>query len=330
MCIDRNNGQVLWERTAWTGEPEESHRMNGWASATCATDGEHVYAFFGRGGGLFCYTVDGTPVWQKDLGRFECPWGTAACPVLYENLVIQNGDSDKNAFIAGYDKETGDEIWRTKREDNRGWSTPIVIDTGERSEIVLNGHTGVRGYDPTTGKELWYCSSFAGRGSPTVAFANGLLHVVSGLRGDVFAIRPGGAGNVSDTHRAWQSLRRPGRDLPSPIVIGGQMLVMDMRRTALTSYDSRTGRQLWHERVGRTDSGQFCASPVAWADIVFFTAESGETFAIRPGAEMEVVSVNSVNPREDEIFRASPTPSEGQVFLRSDSVLYCVGRRVDD
>ena len=114
MGIDRRNGSLLWTHVAWTGEPEESHGMNGWASATCVTDGERVYAFFGRGGGLFCYSVAGEPLWKKDLGRFEGPWGTAAGPLLAGDLVIQNCDAEVNAFIVGLNKTTGEEVWRTQ------------------------------------------------------------------------------------------------------------------------------------------------------------------------------------------------------------------------
>jgi outer membrane protein assembly factor BamB len=78
FAVNRADGKRLWQQTAWTGQPEPSHQLNGWASATCATDGERVYAFFGQGGGIFCYSRDGDLVWKKDLGRFDGPWGTAA------------------------------------------------------------------------------------------------------------------------------------------------------------------------------------------------------------------------------------------------------------
>jgi outer membrane protein assembly factor BamB len=200
VCLDRNDGRILWEQIAWTGEPEPTHKMTGWAAATCVTDGERVYAFFGRGG-LHCYTVDGEHVWSKDLGVFEGPWGTAASPVIVGDLVIQNCDADRDAYIIALDKRTGRVVWKTDREDYRGWSTPVLIQADERDELVLNGHTGVRAYDPETGRELWYCAGFAGRGEPTATPAHGLLYMVNGLRGNVYAVRPGGNGTVTTTHR---------------------------------------------------------------------------------------------------------------------------------
>lgn len=318
FCVDRKTGKQLWEQTAWTGEPERIHKMNSWASATCTTDGEHVYAFFGKGGGLFCYTVNGKPVWKQDLGKFAGPWGTASCPILVGDLVIQNGDADENAFIAGFNKTTGEEVWRTKRDDFRGWSSPILIQVNGRDELVTNGHTGSSAYDPQTGKELWHCSAQRGRGTPTVAVANGLVHVVEG-RGSAYAVRPGGSGEVSNTHVAWKLSRKGGRDLPSPIVIDQYLMVVSMGGV-LECYDSPTGKSLWKTRL----NGSFSASPISYNGLALFLSEDGETIVIKPGKKAKILYRNKLDKTDEEIFRGSITPSKGQVFIRSNKVLYCV------
>ncbi len=325
LCLNRNDGRVLWERTAHTGDAEPLHKMNTWATATCATDGEHVYAFFGRGGGLFCYTLDGDLVWSQNLGVFEGPWGTAASPLIVGDLVIQNCDADKDASIAAFNKKTGAEVWRTARDNFRGWSTPILHRVGDHDEVIVNGHTGPKGYDPKTGKELWYCKSFNGRGEPTVTPGpNGLLFVINGLKGDIYAIKTGGSGTITNTHMAWHTPRNTGRDLPSPIVVKNTVLAMSMSGGILTGYDADTGKELWRERCGEN----FSASPTAWGDHAFFVSEAGETLVIDPAAkDSKIVARNTVNPPEDEIFRAGAVPSEGQVFLRSDTALYCIGTR---
>ena len=107
----------------------------------------------------------------------------AACPIIVGDLVIQNGDSDADAFIMGLNKRTGKTVWRTRRPDNRGWSTPIVIDAAGRQGTRLNGHTGLIAYNPKTGKDLWSCRGFNGRGEPTVTPAGGLLCAVNGSGG---------------------------------------------------------------------------------------------------------------------------------------------------
>ena len=326
ICIDRTDGAVLWQSIAWTGEPERSHGMNGWASATCATDGERVYAFFGRGGGLHCYTVDGELVWSRDLGRFEGPWGTSASPLLVGDFVIQNCDSDQNACIIALDKRTGSEVWRTSRPDHRGWSSPILIQAGGRDEIVVNGHTGVIAYAPDSGNELWKCRCAAGRGTPTVTFANDALYVVNGLSGGgAYCIRPGGNGDVTESRRLWIT-RRGGRDLPSPIVIADTMLVAGLKGGVLTAYDTNNGNELWVKRI----DGQVSASPVSYDGLAFFLTESGDTVVVDPESEEKIITRNSLDATKDELFRASITPCDGKLFLRSDQRLYCIQNKPGD
>jgi len=323
VCINRKSGKVEWEKVAWTGDPEPSHAMNGWASATCAVDAERVYAFFGRGGGLYCFTLEGEPVWSRELGVFEGPWGTAACPVLAGDLVIQNCDADKDARLVAFDKKTGKEAWSVAREATRGWSTPVLIEAGGRKELVLNGHSGVIAYAPETGKQLWNCRCDQGRGEPTVTPANGLLYVANGLAGGgLYAIRPGGSGDVTASQRLWITPRKD-RDTPSPIVIGDTVLLMSLRPDALTAYDAASGKELWKQRAG----GQVSASPVAYDGLAFILTEAGETLVVDPKSDAKIVARNSVGAAKGEMFRASLTPCDGRIYIRSDRFLYCVGKR---
>lgn len=322
FCVNRKSGKIEWERVPWTGDPEPSHNMNGWASATCTADEERVYAFFGRGG-LHCFTHEGKPVWSRDLGVFDGPWGTAACPILVGDLLIQNCDADKDARLVALDRKTGKDVWIAPRDPHRGWSTPILIEAGGRKEIVLNGQTGLIAYAPESGKELWTCHSNEGRGEPTVTLANGILYVANGLPGGgIYAVRPGGSGDVTSTHRLWIT-KRGDRDTPSPIVLGDVVLLMSLRPDVLSAYETATGKELWKMRVG----GQASSSPVAYDGKAFLVLESGETIVIDPKSEERIVGRNTVSPPKGEIFRATLTPSDGQIFLRSDHTLYCVGMR---
>lgn len=318
FAVDSETGKILWQKTAWTGEPEKSHPMNGWASASCATDGKVVAAFFGKGG-LHLYSVDGNPLWSKDLGVFQSDWGTAACPVIHGDLVIQNGDSDRDAFIEAFDLKTGNSLWRQKRPDHRGWSTPIVLDRNGRKEVVLNGHTGVTAYDLRDGSELWFTPNSKGRGEPTVTPAGELLYVVCGLAGDMYALR--NASESSQPSTVWKSLRRGGRDLSSPIVVGKYLLVTTLNGIA-SCYQADTGTELWRERL----PGQFSGSPIAVGNRVLYQSEAGETFVIEPGPTFKLVALNTLGAGSDEIFRAALTPFAGSMYSRSTKVLYRIGR----
>jgi outer membrane protein assembly factor BamB len=322
FCLDRNGGKLLWKQTAWTGSnTEEVHKMNTYASATVATDGEHVVAFFGRGG-LHCFDIDGKKLWSRDFGSFEGPWGTAASPIIHGDLVVQNCDADNAAFLVGLDIHSGKEVWRTQRPVVRGWSTPIIRTVGDHEELIMNGHTGTTGYDPATGSELWFCKGDNGRGTPTVApNSQGALITVSGRPGAMFAVQPGGSGDVTESHQTWRLTRKGGRDLPSPLVIDDYLLVANMGGI-LTCYHALTGQELWTQRLG----GNFSASPVAIDGHACFLSEEGTTHVIAPADRFQLVAKNQVGSTPEEIFRASPAVSQGQVFLRSNSMLYCVGK----
>jgi outer membrane protein assembly factor BamB len=292
--------------------------MNSWASATCVTDGEVVVAFFGKGG-LHGYTLEGKHLWSRDLGNFECPWGTAACPVIVGDLIIQNGDADADAFIMGLNKRTGETVWTHPRPNFRGWSTPILVKAAGRKELVINGHTGVTAYDPVSGKQLWFCKSFNGRGEPTITPVGGLLCAVNGLAGDIYAIRPGGDGDVTGTRMAWHTPRRGGRDTPSPIVVGKYIVVADMKGIACC-YDGESGRELWKERICDAIS----SSPIAAGGLAYFQDEKGDCVVLKPGPQLDVVARNTLGI-DNEIFRASLAPIDGKLLSRSQTMLYCIG-----
>jgi outer membrane protein assembly factor BamB len=323
VCLDRTDGEILWQSEApWSGEPEKLHKMNTYASATCATDGERVVAFFGRGG-LHCFDMNGKRLWSRDLGPFAGPWGTAASPVIIGDLVIQNCDAENDAFLLGVNKETGQTVWSTPRPKLRGWCTPVLIDTGKRKELVVNGEKGLNAYDPMTGEDLWFCRGDTGRGTPSVAQYGDLLVSVNGRPGDMIAVRPGGSGAVNDSHEVWRVSRRSGRDLPSPIIVGDRLFVMNMKGIG-TLYEAATGKEIETARIG----GNYSASPIAAEGLIYVPSEEGEIVVLRPGKDsLEIVARNSLGAGDREIFRASLAPSEGQLFCRSDSVVYCIGKR---
>ncbi|MDG2486590.1 MAG: PQQ-binding-like beta-propeller repeat protein, partial [Roseibacillus sp.] len=237
-CLDSRNGKLLWSRTIACSSPEKPHRMNSYATPTCATDGERVVAFFGPAG-LHCYTLEGEKIWSRQLGNFPGPWGVAASPVIVDNMVVQNCDAEGASSLVAFDLSSGEVLWQTARKNKPrgGWSTPVLIETGAKRELVLNGEFGVRAYDPAKGRELWFCEGFNGRGSPIPAFSNGLLYVVNGKPGDTYAVKPGGSGNVTKSRMAWHAPRRGGRDLPSPAVVGDFLVVVSMSGLA-TCYDT--------------------------------------------------------------------------------------------
>lgn len=323
FAFDTRDGRLLWEKSIPCASPEKAHAMNSFATATCATDGERVVAFFGRAG-IHSFDMEGKPLWSQTLGEFPGVWGTAASPVLVGDRVIQNCDAQGASSLVALDKKNGKVAWTTSRGEKPmgGWSTPIEIRAGTRPELVINSEQGLDAYDPATGKELWHCSGFTGRGEPVPDYARGLLFVANGKAGDVYAVRPGGSGDVSETHRAWHTPRPKVRDIASPIAVGDCVFAIDMKGSA-TTYDAKSGNVLWSEKI----PGAYTASPIESGGLIYINNEAGETLVIRPGPKYELVARNSLGDRAGELFRASIAPIDGRLYLRSNRALYCVGRK---
>lgn len=327
FCLDRKDGSLIWEKTIASPHTETPHKMNSFATPSCVTDGQRVVAFFGPAG-IHAFDLDGKQLWSHQLGDFPGPFGVAASPVIIDGKVIQNCDAEGPSPLIAFDAASGEKLWQTERDEKPkgGWSTPILIETADgKEEMILNGEFGVRGYDPVSGKELWFCEGFNGRGSPTPDFDGETLFVVNGKPGDTYAVIPGGSGDVTKTHRKWHAERRGGRDIPSPAVVDGYVTIASM--SGITScYDADTGEVLWTERLG--DGIEIAGAPLVANGLVYFqVVYGGDTIVVRPGKELDIVARNSVGAKGDEIFRASLVPIQGELFVRSGSVLYCIGNK---
>ncbi len=325
FCLNRKDGSTIWEKTIKSPITETPHSMNSFATPSCATDGAHVVAFFGPAG-VHCFDLDGKEIWSRQVGDFPGPWGVAASPIIVGGKVIQNLDAEGPSSLIALDIDTGEPVWQTKREDKPrgGWSTPVHITTADgKNEIVLNGEFGIRGYDPESGKELWFCRGFNGRGSPSPDFDGKKLYVINGKPGDTYTVTPGGIGDVTESHMNWHAARRKGRDLPAPAVVGDYVVTANMDGIG-TCYDSATGEMLWFDRLGEGVS--LAGAPLVANGLVYFQAvNGGDVLVIRPGKTFELVARNSIGAKPDEIFRATLAPVQGQLFARSESILYCIG-----
>ena len=324
-CLAVDSGRVLWSTLISTTRGEAIHTMNTHATSSCCTDGERVFAYFGQGG-IVCLDMEGKKQWFHDLGQFGGPWGTAASPVIVDNMVIQNCDAQGDSYLIAYDKQRGKQIWKTERraKPRGGWGTPIMIQADNRRELVLNGEFGVCGYDPETGKELWFCRGFNGRGTPTpaVGLKENLLFVVNGKPGDIYAVQPGGRGDVTETRMAWHTRRGGDRDLPSPIYVGGYVFVVSMKGIA-TMYEAASGREIYKARLG----GNFSASPIAAGGLIYIQSEEGAVVVVRPGKKLDIVARNEIGSEAGEIFRASLAPNRGQLLARSSAAVYSIGKQ---
>ncbi|HTS28719.1 MAG TPA: PQQ-binding-like beta-propeller repeat protein [Bryobacteraceae bacterium] len=337
LCLNKKSGALLWERLAYQGVPKEKRHMKAtYANATPATDGEVVVAFFGSQG-MYAYALDGKPLWQRDLGRFdvgaydlpEYEWGTASSPILYRDLVIAQCDQQKGSFLIALDRKTGQTVWKTERDELPSWGTPTIYPGKSRTELVTNASNFVRGYDPMTGKELWRLGGSSKITAPTPIFSGDIIVVASGRRPEapIFAIRAGAAGDItlSDGHTAshsvaWSKTQR-GSYMPTPLFYRGFLYVL-ANAGILDCYDFQTGREIYRQRIPHQGSG-FSASPVASDGRIYLSSEDGDIFVVSAGEQFALLGTNSMG----EPIMATPAISEGMLIIRTQHQLFGIRRK---
>ena len=334
-AIDKNTGQILWERVAYEGIPKvKRHPKSSHAASTPVTDGKYLIAMFGSEG-LYAYDLNGKLLWKQDLGVLDAgwfydadyQWEYGSSPIIYKNLVIVQADIQKNSFIAAYELKSGKLVWKTAREEIPSWGTPTVYEGKQRTELITNGTKAIRGYDPATGKELWRLGPMSEITTPTPFVAHDLIFVTSGYPPiqPIYAIRPGGNGDLSlkdgkesSEFVAW-SKQRGGPYMPTPIAYG-DLLYTCSNQGVLTAYNATTGERVYQERLGGTGAA-FTASPVASDGKIYLASEDGDVFVVKAGPKYELLSKNPVG----EVMMATPAISDGIVVVRTISHLYGFG-----
>ena len=339
LCLDRNTGKTLWKEVVLNSPLETIHPLNSRASGTPATDGQHVFVAFMMAddrkipapnvgtprmitpGSLVsaAYDMEGKQKWKINVGNFVSAHGFNTCPVLFEDLVILNGDHDGDAYLVALDRKTGKERWRTQRENNtRSYVTPIIREIDERTQMILSGSLCVASYNPRNGKRHWIINGPTEQFVASVVYNGEYVFVTSGYpERHIVAIRPDGSGNVTDTHVAWRT-NRGAAYVPSPIIVGPYLLVVADSGIA-SCFDARTGKRHWMERL----PGGHSPSTVSADGLVYFTSDRGVTTIVRPGKTFNLIAQNELG----EQISASPAISQGQFFLRTHQHLYCIGAK---
>lgn len=323
-CFDRLTGRIVWERTAYEGLPRVKHHAKAsHASATPATDGTHVVAMMGSEG-LYTYDLEGRLLWKKDLGRLDQgyvdepddEWGPASSPIIYDGTVIVQNDRQRDSYVAAFDVRTGEERWRTNRDEMPSWATPVVH-RGARETLVTSSPKHVRGHDPKTGRELWRLEDGTQVKVPSPVVAGDLVIVTGGWPTGgrpIFAIRAA-TGEV-----AWQA-HRGSPYTPTPVVYDG-ILYVCVDNGVLSAYDVRTGERIYQERIAR-DAGGFSASPVAAAGRLYFASEDGVLYVVRAGRTFELLASNDMG----EMVLATPAISGDLLLVRTRTTLYALAQR---
>ncbi|MEM7051641.1 MAG: PQQ-binding-like beta-propeller repeat protein [Acidobacteriota bacterium] len=321
IAFDRATGRQLWETFAPDTQPEGAHAKNGFASSTPTTDGERIYAYFGNHG-LLAVDFAGKLAWHRPVGTFDAFHGTASSPLLHDGrlFLVQDHRGTGGSFVAAYEPATGNPLWRTPRQAKVGWNTPIAVRVGERDELIVSGQQQVQAYDPANGKELWTARGNTFEAIPTPVVGHGLLFASSGRGGPTLAIRPGGKGDVTDSHIVWQA-PKGSPFVPSTQLAGDYLYMVNDMAAIATCYAAKSGEVVWQGRLGKARREGFSASPVLADDKVFFTNDEGETFVLATGPKFEILRVNELG----ENVLASPAAVDGVWYFRTAGHLLAIG-----
>ncbi len=338
ICFSRKDGKELWRGGAKGVAKEPTHQANPYCSASPATDGERVYAWFGSAG-LYCFDLAGKQLWQRDLGEHRHEWGYSTGPVLHGDLCYLNFGPGPRTFLLAVDKKSGRDVWRQElgkveitlpRNDGFGakdgvvgsWSLPLIINTGAREELVMSWPGEVRSYDPKTGQPLWRCRGLNPLVYSTTIFGEGVVVAMGGYSGSTVAVRPGGSGDVTETHRLWHEPRDKGH-IGSGVIKDGHLYILNTNGIA-HCVELQTGKTVWEERLkGSGARSESWSSVVLAGDRLYMINQGGDTFVLRAAPKFEQLALN---PLHDGMTNASHAVSDGHIFIRTHAHLWCIGK----
>jgi outer membrane protein assembly factor BamB len=333
-AVDRNKGTVLWKKPLGGGD--HKMRKQNMSSPSPVTDGRHVWVMTGTGV-LKAFAFDGREVWARDIpkdyGAFGLNWGYASSPLLHEDAlyvqVLHGMKTDDPSYVLRIDKTTGKTVWKVERptdaqrESPDAYTTPALLRVGDKIEIVISGGDVVTGHDPATGKELWRMRGLNPGNNPfhrivaSPVAAGDVVYTPSRER-PLLAVRAGGRGDVTDTHRAWAFDSGP--DVPTPVTDGKYFYVVNDKGIVFC-LDAKSGETIYGPQ--RIRPGTYSASPVLADGKIYVTNEEGVTTVFSAGPKFEVLAENAF----DEFVLSSPAVSEGQIFIRTSGHLYAIGQR---
>jgi outer membrane protein assembly factor BamB len=322
LCLERASGKVVWEKTTPAAMPEQAYggfiALHGYASGTPAVDDRAVYVFFGRSG-VTAYSLAGEKLWQADVGSKTHGWGSGTSPILVGDLLIVNASVESGALVA-LNKKDGKQVWKV--EDVRdSWSTPAVLTLPSgKKELVVSLHSKAWGIDPASGEKLWECAAVPDYVCPAVVTHGDVAFVSGGRKPVTLAVRGGGRGDVTATHKLWEIKDTP--KVPSPLYFEGRLYwVSDPGVACCVKADN--GETVYKERL--SGLGRVYATALAADGKLFVFSREKGAVVLALGPEFKELARNDLG--DPSVFNASPVADGGQLIVRSDKFLYCLGKK---
>jgi outer membrane protein assembly factor BamB len=323
LAYRRTDGALLWERTVRTDRPHAgTHETGSWASNSAVTDGKHLVVSFGSAG-LYGLDLEGELLWSVNLGELEIKHGhgEGSSPALWGNTVVVNLDHEGQSSVVALDKRSGKELWRVARDEGTSWASPLVVEHGERRQVVIAATRRVRGYDLSDGRLIWECGGLSGNVVATPVAADGIVYVANSYetRAMMAISLDAARGDITGTDAVLWTRERDTPYVPSPLLYEGALCFLKHYQGIVTCVHARTGKLLFGpERLPGIRN--VYASPAAAGGRAFVVGLDGATLVLEHGPELAVLGVN----RLDDSFSASPAIVGEELYLRGDRTLYCI------
>lgn len=334
LCYDRTTGKELWRATAESAVDEDPYQgfiaEHGYASSTPVTDGEHVFAFFGKTG-VLAFDMNGNKKWQTSVGTKSDPakWGGGASPILHDDVVIVNAGIEGHALVA-LKKSDGSEAWKIEDSNfTNNWMTPILVEVDGHTELIYTAPEKIYGINPNSGEQLWHATMPIKRTiTASVVAHDGVVYTLGGRQGRAFAIRCGGKGDVTESHMVWE--QPVSSSVGTPVIFNDHMYWLAGGGGGIAMcLSTKDGSEVKKARLesagggGRGPAGNY-ASPIVAGDKMLITTRSGTTHVFSASPELEVKNKNSFEG-DDSLFNGTPAVTPDAMYIRSDKMLYCIG-----
>ncbi len=328
VCVDRDSGRILHDLKVFDVErPEKISKINSYASPTPVIESGRVYVHYGTYGTACLETATGKTLWTRRDLNCDHHMGPGSSPILVENLLVFQVDACDVQYVVALDKATGRPVWKTDRSVDysnvhrfcrKAFCTPTVVNSGGRPELVSPGSKAMMGYDPRTGEELWKIRYYGWSMVPRPVFGHGLLYVIMDYdRPQLWAVRPGGRGDVTEENVAWKAIK--GMPSTPSLLLIDDLLLMVTDMGVATCVEAKTGEVVWRERIG----GNHSASPIYAGGRVYFFSHHAVATVIQPGRKFKRLAVNQL----DGPMMASPAVAGNALFLRTETHLYRIEKQ---
>lgn len=322
LCFDRDSGQILWSKQFKPELPEHEYAgegsYHGYSSSTPISDGERLYVFFGKSG-VFCFDLDGHDIWQVHVGEGTHHWGSACSPLLYRDLVIVNASIESGSLVA-LNKLTGEKVWQADGIRS-SWNTPLLVDLpGGQTELVVSIEGRLLGLDPEDGSSLWNADGIHRYVCPSVVAHDQVVYAIGGGHTSL-AVRAGGRGDVTDTHTVWRQSK--GSNVSSPVYHEGHLYWASESQGIVYCQHAATGEIVYEERLSPRP-GLIYGSPILADGKLYYVSQHEGTYVVAARPQFELLAHNTIED-DDGRTNASLAVTGGQLLLRSDRALYCIG-----